>query len=102
MLTTIHDDTWKVLNMQHITQIHKDVIIQVSPVVATKINGPRPHGNDVKINSTQTDIMYSIFIHPNAYNPWEWVLHPQQRLLIMVRMPISLKLIHPYCKFNEN
>ena len=34
MLATIHDDTWNVLNMQHITQIRKDGIIQIYPVVA--------------------------------------------------------------------
>ena len=36
MLGTIRDDTWNVLNMQHITQIRKDGIIQTSPVVAIK------------------------------------------------------------------
>ena len=30
MLTTIRDDTWRVLNMQHV--IRKDAIIQTSPV----------------------------------------------------------------------
>ena len=37
MLATIRDDTLNVLNMQHITQIRKDVILQISPVVAIKI-----------------------------------------------------------------
>ena len=33
MLATIHDDTWNMLNMQQITLIRKDGIIQTSPVV---------------------------------------------------------------------
>ena len=36
MLDTICDDTWNVINMQHITQIQKDGIIQTLPVVAIK------------------------------------------------------------------
>ena len=43
MLVTIRDDTWNVLNMQHITQIRKDGIIQISLVVAlTKSNSSSP------------------------------------------------------------
>ena len=37
MLATIRDDTCNVLNMQHITQIRKDGIIQTSPVPAINI-----------------------------------------------------------------
>ena len=37
MLATICDDTWNVLNMQHITKIGKDGNIQTSPVVAITI-----------------------------------------------------------------
>ena len=37
MLATIRDDTWNVLNIQHITPIRKDGIIQTPPVVAIKI-----------------------------------------------------------------
>ena len=34
MLARIRDDTWNMLNMQYITQIRKDGIIQTSTVVA--------------------------------------------------------------------
>ena len=41
MLAPIHDNTWNVLNMQHIPRNSKDGIIQTSPVVAIKkIKGP--------------------------------------------------------------
>ena len=33
MLAAIHDDTWSMLNMQHITLMWKYGIIQTSPVV---------------------------------------------------------------------
>ena len=36
MLATICDDTWNMLNMQHITQIRKDGTLQTLPVVAIK------------------------------------------------------------------
>ena len=36
LLATISDDTWNVLNTQHITQIRKGGIIQTFPVVAIK------------------------------------------------------------------
>ena len=36
MSAPIHDDTRNMLNMQHITQIQKDGIIQTSPVAAIK------------------------------------------------------------------
>ena len=41
MLATIHDDTWSVLNMQHIIPNSKDGVIQTSPVVAIdRLKGP--------------------------------------------------------------
>ena len=40
MLATIRDGTWYVLNMQHLTPIRKDGIIQTSSVVAINIKGP--------------------------------------------------------------
>ena len=57
MLATIRDDTWNVLNMQHIIPNSKDGIIQTSPVVAinklkdpptwlkvaTSLENPQPH-----------------------------------------------------------
>ena len=36
MLATIHNETWNLLNMQHITQILKDETVQTSSVVAIK------------------------------------------------------------------
>ena len=41
ILPTIRDDTWNLLNMQHITQIRKDGIIHTYPVVATKFRAQK-------------------------------------------------------------
>ena len=49
MLATIRDDTWNVLNMQHIIPIRKDGIIQTFPVVAINIQAYWWNG---KINDT--------------------------------------------------
>ena len=39
MLATIIDNTRHVLNMQHISQIRKDEVIQTSPVATLRLQG---------------------------------------------------------------